>query len=68
MRRACATARAQKAFGVASRDNLKQMVQPMAIILGVSFLLYWFVGEARYLVAVLGLCGCGLVFAKYLSE
>jgi H+-translocating diphosphatase len=55
-------------FGVSSRDNLKTMVQPMAIIAGISFVLYWFVGEARFLVAVLGICGCGLVFAKYLSD
>jgi len=44
------------------------MANPIAIILGVAFVLYWFMGETRYLVVVLAICGCGLVFAKYLSE
>jgi hypothetical protein len=50
------------------RDNLKQMLNPIAAILGVSFVLYWIMGESRFLVVILGICGCGLVFVKYLSE
>lgn len=47
---------------------LRQKMQPAAFALLAAFVLYWFFGEVRYIIAVLGLCSCGLLFAKYLSE
>lgn len=44
------------------------MVNPIAILMGIAFVLYWFVGESRFLIVILCICGCGLVFVKYLSE
>lgn len=33
-----------------------------------GLLLSFFAGEQAYMIVVLAICACGLIFAKYLSE
>ena len=47
---------------------INTLLQPMGAVLGGGLLLGFFAGEAGYLIIVLAICACGLIFAKYLSE
>lgn len=47
---------------------LSTLAQPIAGVLAGGLLLGWLAGESGYLIIVLAICACGLIFAKYLSE
>lgn len=47
---------------------LSRMAQPMGAVMAGGLLLSFFAGEQAYMIVVLAICACGLIFAKYLSE
>lgn len=55
-------------YGAGSKDNLKSLAKPVGGIAAATVVLQFFAGNSSLLVIALGICACGLVFAKYLSE
>jgi len=51
-----------------SRIGVNRLLQIAGAIAAATLVLYFFVGEFRYLLVVMGICGCGLAFARYLME
>ncbi|KAA0161073.1 hypothetical protein FNF27_08187 [Cafeteria roenbergensis] len=55
-------------YSTGSKDSLQSLAKPIAGIAAVTLVLQFFAGTSSLLVVALGICACGLVFAKYLSD